>query len=136
MKVIAAAVVGAACGAGWYFSLMAALELPCSYGPFACSVSRPLLYVPVLVVLWGVAAWGLLWLARVRPAWPVALAGVAIMAALAFALVLVLLVLLRWWALPVVVPFAGAVGHGLAAKATAGYRGQLGRRRPDGAPAA
>lgn len=82
----------------------------------------------MLVVLWGAAAWGALWLARVRPAWPVALAGTAIMTALAFALVLALPALLRWWALPVVVPFAGAVGYGLVAKATAGYRGRVRRR--------
>lgn len=138
MKVIVAAVVGALCGAGWYYSIIGVSKLPCDSAPLVCTFTIYLYWTPVLVALWGAVAWGLLRLARYSPVWPTVIAGTSIAIALAFVLGLVMVYLLPFWTLHVVVPFSGAAGLALAAKATASYRGRVPAERyeQDGTPPA
>lgn len=120
MKIIIAAVVGALCGAGWFFSSKAAFDLPCDSGPLTCTFSVLLYMLPALLGLWLVVAWGLLRLARYSPAWPTVLVGTSIAMVLAFAigLLMPLLPMSQRWVVFVFVPFAGAVGYALAAALT------------------
>jgi hypothetical protein len=138
MRVITAAVVGALCGAGWFYSIIAVSKLPCDSAPLVCSFTVYVYWAPPLVALWGAVAWGLLRLARYSPAWPTVLAGTSIAIALAFVLGLVMVRLLPPWTVHVLIPFSGAAGYALAARATASYRGRVRaeHREQDGTPSA
>lgn len=120
-----AAIVGALCGAGWFFSVKSAFDLPCNGTGLSCTFFVLLCVAPALLIYWVVVAWGLLRLARYSPAWPTVLAGTSIAIALAWTLVFVmsLLSLSRWFNF-VFIPFFGAVGYALAAKAAGNHRGR------------
>ncbi|MEV6712919.1 hypothetical protein AB0M48_12885 [Lentzea sp. NPDC051208] len=131
MRTVTAAVVGAVCGAGWNFSFPLASDLPCDGAPMACTAYVLLLAVPALVVFWAVVAWGLLRLARFRPAWPTVFAGTMCAVVMAYVLALVT-AYLESRAFLAVVPVSGAIGYALASAATAGYRGRRDRAEHSG----
>ncbi|RDI31166.1 hypothetical protein DFR72_104503 [Lentzea flaviverrucosa] len=122
---LVAAMVGALCGAGWFSSVQSAFDLPCDGTGLSCTFFVLLCVAPALLVLWVVAAWGLLRLARYSPAWPTVLAGTSFAIVLAFALgsAMPLLSPPRWFVF-VLVPFSAAVGYALAAKVAGNHRGQ------------
>jgi hypothetical protein len=124
MRAVTAALVGALCGAGWFWSLEPSFEFLCRDSDLECVVGLILLIVPALVIIWGVVGWGLLRLARFAPAWPTAAAGTA------GAVVLLLISTFGLRFLRVQLPEDGGIfvvalaatgGYALAAVVTAGY---------------
>lgn len=134
MRTAAAALVGALCGAGWFWSLEPSSELVCHLdGPdsgLACIFPLFLLVMPALVIVWAVVGWGLLRLVRYSPAWPTAGGGTAGAALL----LLISVFILQFVRLQLpedsgifVAALAGAAGYALAAEVTARYGGRRDR---------
>ena len=130
MRTVAAASVGALCGAGWFASLEPSSEFVCrtdgSDSGLACLFPLFLVVTPVLVIVWAVVGWGLLRLVRFSPAWPTAGAGTA-GAAVLLAVIVFVPVQLPAESAIFVVAIAAAVGYALAAEVTARYGGRRDR---------
>jgi hypothetical protein len=130
MKAAMAALVGALCGAGWFLSLEPSTRFLCRDTGLACAVELILLVIPALVIVWALAGWGMLRLARFSPAWPTAVVGMA------GAVVLLVIISFSLRFVQVQLPAAGGIllvaiaaagGYALAAVVTAGYGGRRDR---------
>ncbi|MEU0884977.1 hypothetical protein ABZ345_40830 [Lentzea sp. NPDC005914] len=135
MRAATAALVGAVCGAGWFWSLEPSSAYLCRDSGWTCVISLVLLIVPALVVVWGLVGWGLLRLARFSPAWPTAVSGTAGAVLLLFISTFALRfvqVQLPEDAGTFLVASAAAGGYALAATLTAGYGGRRDRAEHSG----
>ncbi|KJK42486.1 hypothetical protein UK23_37035 [Lentzea aerocolonigenes] len=135
MRAATAAMVGALCGAGWFWSLEPSSQFLCRDSGWTCVISLVLLIVPALVVVWGLVGWGLLRLVRYSPAWPTAVAGTAA----AVVLLMIGIFALRFVRVELpedagtfLVASAAAGGYALAAVVTGGYRGRRDRTEHSG----
>ncbi|MEV6243822.1 hypothetical protein [Lentzea sp. NPDC051838] len=127
MRAATAALVGALCGAGWFWSLEPSSQFLCRDSGWTCVISLIFLVIPALVVVWGVVGWGLLRLARYSPAWPTAVVGTAG----AVVLLMISTFALRFVQVQLpedagmfLVAVAAAGGYALAAAVTGRYRGR------------
>jgi hypothetical protein len=135
MRAATAALVGALCGAGWFWSLEPYGEFLCRDSGVECQIRMILLGVPALAIVWGFVGWGLLRVARFSPAWPTAVVGPA--GAVVFLLINAFTLKFLRAQLPadagiVVIAIAAAGGYALAAKVTAGYGGRRDRTEHSG----
>ena len=135
MRAAAAALVGALCGAGWFLSLEPAALVLCPDSGLQCATEFMLPAVPVLVLIWALAGWGLLRLARFSPAWPAAVVGMAG----AVVLLVITSFSLRFAQVQLpegsgvlLVAITAAGGYALAAVVTAGYGGRRDRTEHHG----
>ncbi|GLY51964.1 hypothetical protein [Lentzea sp. NBRC 102530] len=121
-----AAAAGALCGAGWFASIEPAGDLTCPESGIGCALLVLFILIPALVVLWGLAGWGLLRLVRFGSAGRTAALGTAgavlLVVLISFGLRFVRFPLPEWSG-SLVVAFGTSCGYALASVVT-GARGE------------